>query len=61
MKKKVTEQDYIKACRRASRDAEIEMHGRPLHRKKVHKSKKAYSRKDNKAGLRDLPYLFSMA
>lgn len=48
--------DYIKANRKAAREVEIEMYGRPLPRKKVHKSKKVYDRKKNKASRKDLPY-----
>ena len=55
MKKKITEGDYIKANRKASREEEIERHGRPLAHNHVHKSKKAYDRKKLKAGLKDLP------
>ncbi len=59
MKKKITEQDYLKAARKGSREAEIELHGHPVNRRKVHKSKKIYDRKKIKAGLKPLPYLFS--
>lgn len=58
MKKKATEQDYIKANRRGSREAEIGQYGRPLLHKRVHKSKKVYDRKKSKAGLKNLPYSF---
>ncbi len=51
MKKKITEQDYVKAHRKASREEEIALHGHPLPRKRVHKSKKQYDRKKIKAGL----------
>lgn len=57
MKKKITEEDYIKANRRASREEEIRAHGKPPGRHHVHKSKKIYDRKKSKAGLRDLPFL----
>lgn len=56
MDTKKRENDYVKASRRGSREAEIEMHGRPLGRTKVHKSKKAYSRKGGKAALIKLPF-----
>lgn len=49
---------YIKAHRKASREAEIEAFGHPLPKRKVHKSKKTYNRKKYKAGRNDLPYLF---
>ena len=60
MKKRVTEQDYVKACRKGSREAEIELHGRPVHVRKIHRSKKAYDRKKMKAGLKRLPYFFAV-
>ena len=58
MKKRViTEKDYIKAVRRASREAEIAAHGKPVGAPRiVHRSNKLYSRKNTKAGLtKDLP------
>lgn len=57
--KKFTLSDYIKANRKASREAEIENHTRPVHFCRVHKSKKVYDRKRNKAeDKKALPYLF---
>lgn len=54
-----TQRDYIKANRRASRLAEIENHQRPVSIAGVHKSKKVYDRKRNKAEMKKaLPYLF---
>ncbi len=47
---------YLKANRKASREAEIEAFGHPLPKHKVHKSKKIYNRKKNKAGQNDLPF-----
>ena len=45
MKNKITEQDYIKANRKASREAEIKMYGKLITwRSAVHKSKKTYNR-----------------
>ena len=46
----ITEEDYIKAVRKADREREIEMHGKVIAIKppKTHKSKKAYDRKKNK-------------
>ena len=41
--------DYIKAARKGSREAEIEMYGKPLNRNRVAKSKKQYDRKKIKA------------
>jgi hypothetical protein len=47
MKKKKLD-PFIKASRKGSRDAEMENDGRFKSVTKVHKSKKAYSRKDNR-------------
>ncbi len=55
MKKKQTT-DYVKAARRGSREAELEMHGHPLPRHKVHASKKTYHRAKAKAGRKDRPF-----
>ena len=49
MKKKITERDYIKANRKASREAEIKYHTRPVRLERVHKSKKVYDRKRQEA------------
>ena len=59
-KKKVSPLDeYIKANRKGSREAEIENHGRPVSHNRVHVSKKVYNRKRDKAdALGRLPYLF---
>ena len=40
-----TEQDFIKAARRGSREAEIELYGHPINFHKVFKNKKKYTRK----------------
>ncbi len=48
-KRRTTEKDYIKAVRRASRESEIEAHGKPLARTRIHRSKRAYDRKKSKA------------
>lgn len=60
--KRFTQRDYIKANRKASREAEIENHTRPVNFNRVHKSKKVYDRKrmraDDKKGL---PLLFIYA
>ena len=40
-----TEKDFIKACRKGSRDAEIELYGHPISYKKTFKNKKKYTRK----------------
>lgn len=55
MKKRNAEQDYLKACRKASRQEEIARHGRPPGVHRIHRSKKAYDRKRMKAGMKDLP------
>lgn len=62
-KKKVSPQDeYIKANRKGSREAEIENHGRPVSHNRVHVSKKVYNRKRDKADAqRRLPYLYPIA
>lgn len=57
MKKRFTQDDYIKANRKASREAEIEDHGHPVSYKRVHQSKKVYDRKRAKAANnKGLPY-----
>lgn len=45
MKKRITQDDYIKANRKASREAEIREHGHPICYKRVHETKKVYNRK----------------
>ncbi len=45
-KKKYTPlEEYIKAARKGSREAEIEQHGHPLPKHCVHTSQKIYNRK----------------
>ena len=44
-KMKITQMDYIKANRKASRDEEIAEHGWPSRQHAIHKSKKVYDRK----------------
>lgn len=56
MKKRITQDDYIKANRKGSREAEIEMHGHPVCHKRVHESKKVYNRRKIKAADSKLPY-----
>jgi len=47
---RITENDYLKANRRAARLEEIESHGKPVRMRAVlHKSRKAYDRKRFKA------------
>ena len=60
MKTKITERDYIKANRKASREEEIERYGHPLPKSRVYKSKKAYDRNKTKAALKRQPFDFSM-
>ena len=56
---RITARDYIKANRKASREAEIGNHGRSVSFCRVHKSKKVYDRKKQKADdKRHLPSLF---
>lgn len=52
--KQKKDNDYLKAARRGSREAELELYGRPVPRSRVHKSRKIYNRKRVKAGLKDL-------
>lgn len=59
MKKRITQDDYIKANRKASREAEIENYGHPICYKRVHQSKKVYNRKKIKAGDKVLPFSIS--
>jgi len=58
MKKRITQDDYIKANRKASREAEIEMYGHPICHKRVHQSKKVYNRNKIKATDKELPSFF---
>lgn len=42
----ITQEDYIKANRKASRDEEIRLYGKQIYNRHiVHKSKKKYNRK----------------
>ena len=52
MKKRITQDDYIKANRKASREAEIEMYGHPICHKRVHQSKKVYNRRKIKQPIK---------
>lgn len=61
MKTKITERDYIKAHRKASREEEIERHGHPLPKSRMHRSKKAYDRNKAKAALKRQPFDFGVA
>ena len=48
----ITEGDYLKAQRKAAREEEIALHGKPLgKRRMLHRSRKAYSRKRKGAGF----------
>jgi hypothetical protein len=56
---RITQKDYLKANRRASRQEEIDVHGKPVRISAVHKSKKKYDRKHEKAEFKKaLPFLF---
>lgn len=45
-KYKITQDDYIKANRKASREEEISLYGKQIYnRHTIHKSKKQYNRK----------------
>lgn len=56
---KITERDYIKANRRASRQAEIESRSASANLNRIHRSKKEYDRKRQKADdKRHLPSFF---
>jgi hypothetical protein len=48
-KKKMIKDDYLKASRRGSREAEIEMYGHPVSYHRIITSKKVYNRKKMKA------------
>ncbi len=49
---RITNTDYIKANRKASREEEIEMFGKQIYnRHLIHKSKKQYNRKTNKKNI----------
>jgi len=61
MKMRITQQDYIKAFRKASREQEIEAHQKQVfQRLNVHQSKKIYNRKKTKASLHHLPLFFCL-
>jgi len=56
---RITQKDYLKANRRASRQEEINVHGKPVKISAVHKSKKKYDRKHEKAEFKKaLPFFF---
>ena len=49
MKHKITELDYIKANRKASREEELSLYGKQItNRTTIHKSKKTYNRQQYK-------------
>ena len=59
---KITRADYLKAMRKARRDEEIREQHHPVTNTRVHKSKKLYNPKRNKADLnKDLPYFFALS
>ena len=45
------EQDFIKASRKGSREAEIELYGHPITFRKIFKNKKKYTRKIKHKGM----------
>ena len=48
----ITESDYLKAQRRATREEEIALHGKPLgKRRMLHRSRKTYDRKRKCTGF----------
>lgn len=54
--KEFTQEDYIKANRKASREEEIRLYGKQIYnRHVVHKSKKQYNRQRD----RKIPYFFA--
>ena len=59
-KKKMNKELFaVKAARKASREEEIRLHGKPVSYRKVEESKKVYNRRKNKAGADEaLPYLY---
>ena len=61
MKKRITQDDYNKMNRKASREAVIERHGHPICFNRVHQSKKVYNRKKIKAGDKALPFFIQPA
>lgn len=59
MKQKITQEDYIKAHRKARRDEEIAQFGKQItHRTRVQKSKKVYDRKVQRAAWKKLLFCF---
>ncbi|MDR2935955.1 MAG: hypothetical protein LBU80_01230 [Rikenellaceae bacterium] len=58
MKNRITERDYIKAHRKASREEEIAAHGCPVPKSRVHHSEKTYNRKKGKAAFKKQPFPF---
>ncbi len=48
---RITVEDYIKAVKKANREIELEQQPGWQRTTMVHKSKKAYNRKDNKRNL----------
>jgi len=59
---RITQKDYLKANRRVSRQEEIDVHGKSVRISAVHKSRKKYDRKNEKAEFKKaLPFLFLLA
>ena len=53
MKPNKPPENPLKAARKGSREAEIGMYDHPLPRHRVHRSKKQYDRKSDKARLKN--------
>lgn len=59
--RKITQQDYLRAHCKASREEEIARHGKPVGlRPKTYRSKKTYDRKREKAGIKKMIQPFSL-
>ncbi|MFI3265049.1 MAG: hypothetical protein SNG38_06860 [Rikenellaceae bacterium] len=60
--RRITERDYLKANRKASREVEIATYGKQIsYRTKIQKSKKSYDRTGHKAALKRLPFFVDVA
>lgn len=60
-KYRITEQDFVKANRHASREEEIRAHGKQVYfRTKIEQSKKKYDRAKNKKAIREDGFSFSI-
>lgn len=50
---RITEKDFIKGINKGSREAEIEMYGKPICLHHTFKNKKKYTRKQKYKGVND--------